>query len=271
MEGIQWRQKKEEEPTESCHHKNYFSKRSRGKGQKAGKPVTETSEPMWEPFCDFQDITHIVIGKSRVSINCQDNRCLEILLPSYEEALSFVSLVDGYFRLTTDANHYLCHEVAPPRLVMSIVNGIHGPLQEQYVVQKLKREEQEDGLYIVRWSAFNFARLIMTVKGTNQNKGLIYRQFRIDKVDDIYTLEQWDRVFSGVKELTDNLRGCTLRSGQEAFHVKQCVLPKSGEVSNLTICRKEKNSKENTLSRSLNLSQLSFHQIRKNEITQVCA
>ena len=35
---------------------------------------------------------------------------------------------DGYFRLTADSNHYLCHEVAPPRLVMSIQDGIHGPL-----------------------------------------------------------------------------------------------------------------------------------------------
>ncbi|XP_056426552.1 non-receptor tyrosine-protein kinase TYK2 isoform X2 [Hyla sarda] len=266
MEGIQWRQKKEEEPTESSHHRNYFSKRSR-KGQKAAKPATETIEPVWVPFCDFQDITHIVISKNRVSINCQDNRCLEIVLPSYEEALSFVSLVDGYFRLTTDANHYLCREVAPPRLVMSVLHGIHGPLQEQYVVQKLRREEQEDGVYIVRWSAFNFNRLIMTVKGASQNKGFSYRQFRIDKVDNIYTLEQWDRGFSSVKELTENLRGCALRSGQEVFHVKQCVLPKSG-VSNLTICRKGKNSKESALSCNLNLSQLSFHQIRKNEITQ---
>ncbi|XP_075715083.1 non-receptor tyrosine-protein kinase TYK2 [Rhinoderma darwinii] len=268
MDGIQWREKKEEEPIESGHLRNYFSKKSRGKGQKAGKPVTETNEHKWEHFCDFQDITHIVASKSRVSINCQDNRCLEIVLPSYEEALSFVSLVDGYFRLTTDSNHYLCHEVAPPRLVMSAVDGIHGPIQEKYVVQKLKREGPEDGLYIIRWSAFNFNRLIMTVKGTNQNNGFNYRQFRIDKVDNLYTLEQWDRGFPSIKGLTDNLRGCTLKSGQEVFHVKQCVLPKSGEISNLTICRKVKNSKENALSRSLNVSQVSFHQIRKNEIKQ---
>lgn len=51
------------------------------------------------------------------------------MLPSPEVALSLVSLVDGYFRLTADASHYLCHEVAPPRLVMSILHGIHGPMQ----------------------------------------------------------------------------------------------------------------------------------------------
>lgn len=53
----------------------------------------------------------------------------ELVLPSHETALSLVSPVDGYFRLTADSSHYLCHEVAPPRLVMSVLNGIHGPMQ----------------------------------------------------------------------------------------------------------------------------------------------
>lgn len=52
----------------------------------------------------------------------------ELTLPSRAAALSLVSLVDGYFRLTVDSNHYLCHDVAPPRLVMSVQDGIHGPL-----------------------------------------------------------------------------------------------------------------------------------------------
>ena len=51
-----------------------------------------------------------------------------LCLHSRAEALSFVALVDGYFRLTADSSHYLCHEVAPPRLLTSIQKGIHGPL-----------------------------------------------------------------------------------------------------------------------------------------------
>ncbi|CAH2273112.1 non-receptor tyrosine- kinase TYK2 [Pelobates cultripes] len=267
MDGIQWMTSKEEENTENVVQKNYFSKK-KIKGQKMAKASQERTSPKWEQFCDFQDITHIVISRSRVSVNCQDNRCLEIVLPSYEQALSFVSLVDGYFRLTTDSNHYLCHEVAPPRLVMSVTNGIHGPLHEQYVALKLKREEQEDGLYIIRWSSFSFNKMIMTVKSTSQNKGLSYKQFRIEKTSDSYILEGWDRGFPSVKELTENLRGFTLKSGEETFTVKKCILPKSGEISNLTICRRGRNSKGSKVSRNLNLSQLSFHQIRKHEILQ---
>ncbi|KAG8441323.1 hypothetical protein GDO86_006888, partial [Hymenochirus boettgeri] len=270
IEGILWRVHKEEENAEPLGQKQYFSKKSWVKGQKSSKPLQclEKKEAKWVPFCDFQDITHIVISKSRVSVNCQDNRCLEIVLPSYEEALSFVSLVDGYFRLTTDANHFLCHEVAPPRLVTSVDNGIHGPLQEQYVAQRLKREEQEEGLYIIRWSAFSFSTIIMAVKCSNQCNGFNYKQFRIERKNDLYSLEDWDRAFGSVKELMESLRGCTLRSGKDTFSVKKCILPKSGEVSNLTISRKRKDSRESAVSKSLNLSQLSFHQIRKNEILQ---
>lgn len=52
----------------------------------------------------------------------------ELEFPSLSEALSFVSLIDGYYRLTTDAHHYLCKEVAPPRLVEAIASHCHGPV-----------------------------------------------------------------------------------------------------------------------------------------------
>ena len=44
------------------------------------------------------------------------------------EALSFVALIDGFFRLTVDAHHYLCTEVAPPSVVQNLQSGCHGPI-----------------------------------------------------------------------------------------------------------------------------------------------
>ncbi|NXJ72652.1 TYK2 kinase, partial [Rostratula benghalensis] len=254
----------------------YFGRKGRNKELELKGPTQpgEWKEAKWVHFCDFREITHIVVRDCRVSINRQDNKCLEVLLPSPESALSLVSLVDGYFRLTADSSHYLCHQVAPPRLLMSILNGIHGPMQEEFVFAKLRREEveeEEEGLYIIRWSVLDFNRMILSVvkRSHQQAPGvqgpLKYRQFRIQKKGNSFVLEGWDREFSTLRDLLEVLKGCTLKSGDESFTVKRCCLPKPGEISDLLIARKAKDSAKPIL----NLTQLSFHQIRKNEITQV--
>ncbi|NXA56936.1 JAK3 kinase, partial [Nothocercus julius] len=114
-------------------------------------------------FCDFPDIADIGIkqasrdgspaGSRVVTLTRTDNRVLvsarrgsggsrgrgagsaqpvppqELEFPSLREALSFVALVDGYYRLTADAQHYFCKEVAPPRLLEDLENGCHGPIR----------------------------------------------------------------------------------------------------------------------------------------------
>ncbi|NWR25603.1 TYK2 kinase, partial [Emberiza fucata] len=280
--------------TESLSQCGYFGRKSRNKEPEA--PPAERSEPPWCHFCDFREITHVVVKDCRISIHRQDNKCLEVLLPCPSSALALVSLVDGYFRLTADSSHYLCHDVAPPRLLLSIHNGIHGPMQEEFVFAKLRREEPEEGLYILRWSVLDFNRMILSVlKRSHQQApgtpgAFKFRQFRIQKKGDSFVLEGWEREFPSLRELLDVLKGCTLRSGEENFTVKRCCPPKPGgrdrdhprdreradpgahgapippaaEISDLLITRKAKDNGKQIL----NLTQLSFHQIRKNEITQ---
>ncbi|KAK2494315.1 hypothetical protein MC885_019810 [Smutsia gigantea] len=98
------------------HHAGPFGKKA--KAQEVGnQPADRPQEAPWTDFCDFGDITHVVLKERH-----------KLTLPSRAAALSLVSLVVGSFRLTADSSHYLCHEVAPPGLVMNIQDGIHGPL-----------------------------------------------------------------------------------------------------------------------------------------------
>lgn len=62
----------------------------------------------------------------------------EMRMASRAEALSFAALVDGYFRLTVDAHHYLCTEVAPASVVRNINNSCHGPIWYALAVFLLK-------------------------------------------------------------------------------------------------------------------------------------
>lgn len=52
----------------------------------------------------------------------------EAEFPGLPEALSFVALIDGYFRLTCDSRHFFCKEVAPPRLLEEVAEMCHGPI-----------------------------------------------------------------------------------------------------------------------------------------------
>ncbi|XP_024412781.2 non-receptor tyrosine-protein kinase TYK2 isoform X1 [Desmodus rotundus] len=261
--GIQWRPVKTEGPDRSRSPRAGLSGK-KAKAQELGdQPVDRPQEAPWAYFCDFQDITHVVLREHHASIHCQD-KCLELTLPSRAIALSLVSLVDGYFRLTADSNHYLCHEVAPPRLVMSIQDGIHGPLLEPYVLAKL---QPEGGLYLIHWSTSHFNRLILTVAQRDQAPGmqcLRLRKFPIELSAGAFSLESWDRSFPSVRELRAALQGCSLQAGDNCFSLRHCCLPRPGEISNLTITRGPRAS-----TRSLNLSQLSFHRICQDDITQL--
>ncbi|NWX49877.1 JAK3 kinase, partial [Steatornis caripensis] len=94
-------------------------------------------------FCDFPDIADISIKQASrdggpvenrvVTLTKTDNRVLEVEFPTLREARSFVALIDGYYRLTADAHHYFCKEVAPPRLLEDVENQCHGPIRWSFL------------------------------------------------------------------------------------------------------------------------------------------
>ncbi|XP_008576232.1 PREDICTED: non-receptor tyrosine-protein kinase TYK2 [Galeopterus variegatus] len=266
--GIQWRAVKAEGSSAGSGTSRSPQATLSGKKAKAheasDQPADRPQEPPWAYFCDFQDITHMVLKECHVSVHRQDNKCLELSLPSRATALSFVALVDGYFRLTADSSHYLCHEVAPPRLVMSIQEGIHGPLLEPFVRAKLQLEE---GLFLIHWSTSHLYRLILTVAQRDQAPSACswrLRKFPITQQAGAFVLEGWGRAFASVHELRAALQGCSLRAGDDCFSLRRCCLPRPGEISNLIVMRGPRAS-----TRPLNLNQLSFHRIRQEEITQL--
>ena len=70
----------------------------------------------------------LILGKGWVPFLLQSSPAQEAEFPGLPEALSFVALVDGYFRLICDSRHYFCKEVAPPRLLEEEAELCHGPI-----------------------------------------------------------------------------------------------------------------------------------------------
>uniref|UniRef100_A0A8C5GRA0 Tyrosine-protein kinase n=1 Tax=Gouania willdenowi TaxID=441366 RepID=A0A8C5GRA0_GOUWI len=158
--GVSWRIK----PPTVAREKNKSKKNKQDTKKKNDKKETNDG---WVVFCDFYEITHTVIKEATVTIYRQDNKKMEMRMASRPEALSFVALVDGYFRLTVDAHHYLCKEVAPASVVHNIENGCHGPICTEYAIHKLRQEGNDEGTYVLRWCSTNYQYIIITVVCTD--------------------------------------------------------------------------------------------------------
>uniref|UniRef100_A0A8C7J302 non-specific protein-tyrosine kinase n=1 Tax=Oncorhynchus kisutch TaxID=8019 RepID=A0A8C7J302_ONCKI len=108
---------------------------------------------------------HCYIGHSPSSFVVTLFLPQELGLGFHAEALSFAALIDGYFRLTVDAHHFLCTDVAPPSVVRNLQEGCHGPISMDYTSHKLRQEGEEEGMYVLRWSCINYDHILLTVTG----------------------------------------------------------------------------------------------------------
>ncbi|XP_015227583.1 PREDICTED: non-receptor tyrosine-protein kinase TYK2 [Cyprinodon variegatus] len=263
IKGIQWRILKTQKAEDNSYHRSGYA------NMKTPKQTPSNPPDKWTSFCDFREITHIAITEANVFISTQNNHCMEVQMNSSQEARSFISLVDGYYRLTADAHHYLCHEVAPPRVVLSEANLLHGPMHDDFVLHKLKKEAGEEGTFLVRWSALDYHRIILAVLNRSENGSKTsHKQFRIQQKKSVFCMEGWDKEFPTVKELTDSLKTYVLKSGSDSFTVRKCCLPRQAEISNLLVRRQGIDQRTQSDCFPLNVTELRFHQIKDKEIKQ---
>ncbi|KAL4617367.1 tyrosine-protein kinase JAK2-like [Arapaima gigas] len=230
-----------------------------------------------QTYCDFPEVIDINIKQANkdgsiesriVTINKQDTKMLELEFRSLSEALSFVSLIDGYYRLTADAHHYLCKEVAPPRLLEAIYSYCHGPISMEFAVSKLRRLGNQQGLYILRCSPKDFNKYFLSF-AVGSDKTVAHKHCQIVKTPTHeYNLSGAKRSFSCLRELLHCYQKETVRSDEYIFQFTKCCPPKAKEKSNLLVCRSNQGS-DVPLSPSLqrhNISQMVFHKIRKEDL-----
>uniref|UniRef100_A0A8C7IG97 Tyrosine-protein kinase n=1 Tax=Oncorhynchus kisutch TaxID=8019 RepID=A0A8C7IG97_ONCKI len=234
------------------------------------------SSDTWTSFCDFPEISHITITGANVSIIKQDNFSMEVQMNSSLEALSFVSLLDGYFRLTADAHHYLCHEVAPPRVVLSATNGLHGPMNDDFVLQRLRKEAVEEGAFLVRWSVLDYHRIILAVLNKSQVNVPPHQALK-DEEHGKCRVRKYEKQYNVIRSY---IFGCMCVSLLASYRmdklqftsssgsciVVQCFLWKAGTGSSPVSRSSPTCVQPNSV--ALCLTQLRFHQIKDKEITQ---
>ncbi|XP_075380055.1 tyrosine-protein kinase JAK3 [Mycteria americana] len=230
-------------------------------------------------FCDFPDIADISIKQvSRegnpvenriVTLTKTDNRALEVEFPTLQQACSFVALVDGYYRLTADAHHYFCKEVAPPRLLEDVENQCHGPISSEFATNKLKVAGSRPGLYLLRRSPQDFDSYLLTVCAETRS-GQDYKRCLIRRDEDgNFWLSGVARRFCSLRELLGTYGRCGLQAEGARMRPAACCPPLPKEKSNLLIVRSgcpRPPGSPAAPRRSLN--QMMFHKIDPQSLTR---
>ncbi|XP_063066831.1 tyrosine-protein kinase JAK2a isoform X2 [Engraulis encrasicolus] len=234
-------------------------------------------EEEFQTYCDFPGVIDISVKQASkdgsnesciVTINRQDNQTLELEFKSLEEALSFVSLIDGYYRLVTDASHYLCKEVAPPRLLEAIQSYCHGPISMDCAINRLRRCGNHKGLYILRCSPKDYNKFFLSfIVGY---EGMVeYKHCQIVRLaSGEFNLSGAKRSFGSLRELLHHYQKEALRSDGLIFQLNKCCPPRSQDKTNLLVCRSNQGLAM-PLSPSLakhSISQMVFHKIRKEDL-----
>ncbi|XP_070817587.1 tyrosine-protein kinase JAK2 isoform X1 [Chaetodon trifascialis] len=236
-----------------------------------------TDDAQWQTFCDFKDIIDISIKRAcheqvpqdsrMVTITRKDDRCLEAKFQSLKEALSFVSLVDGYFRLTTDSSHYFCQDIAPPSILEGIKNHCHGPITSEFAVNKLKKSGFKGGTFLLRQSPKNYDNFFLTVC-VQTPLGLDYKDCLIIK-NEKYSLPGVHKSFSSLRELTSYYQHNKLLLAEVPVKLARCCPPRPQELTNLIIIRNNSSVEEQgspTAERN-KFSHIQFHMIKYEDLT----
>ncbi|NWY24286.1 JAK2 kinase, partial [Pheucticus melanocephalus] len=231
-----------------------------------------------QTYCDFPDIIDVSIkqasqeGSSErriVTIHKQDSKNLEAEFQSLREALSFVSLIDGYYRLTADAHHYLCKEVAPPSVLENIQSNCHGPIFMDFAISKLKKAGNQTGFYVLRCSPKDFKKYFLTF-AIERDSTTDYKHCLITKNENgEYNLSGTKRSFSNLKDLLTCYQTETVRSDSIIFQFIKCCPPKPKDKSNLLVFRSNSVSdvpSSPMLQRHNNVNQMVFHKIRNEDL-----
>uniref|UniRef100_A0A8C5DJ43 Tyrosine-protein kinase n=1 Tax=Gouania willdenowi TaxID=441366 RepID=A0A8C5DJ43_GOUWI len=203
------------------------------------------TQSQWRTFCDFSEIIDISIKRVShekvlqdnriVTITRKDDRCMEAMFQSLKEAISFVSLVDGYFRLTTDSSHFFCQDIAPPSLLEGLENHYHGPIISEFAVNKLKKSGHKGGAFVLRQSPKTYNNFFLTVC-IQTPLGLDYKDCRIIK-NGPYSIPGVKKTFSSLKCLTSYYQHNKLLLADVPVKLGHCCPPRPKELTNLIIMR----------------------------------
>lgn len=196
----------------------------------------------WNHLCSIEDLCCISLHKDEgtAEVSRRTGIPLYITFASNNSMVSFVTLVDGYYRLAVKWTFNLCRDFLTPSLHTLHLLKCHGPVGGKFAYAKLEQKrDNKPGCFILRecelfynvyyMDVCNEVRKIVTYKVEHRGEGHFW--FSADS-----------RTYESLQELI-----LKHRSESSSVPLLECIPPSEYDETNLLLCRilhKNSRSKE---------------------------
>lgn len=220
-----------------------------------GIQIKPDGKKEWTHLCSIEDLCYIAVkSDNTVEISRKNGIPSHMKFPLISIMISFVSLLDGYYRLMANWTFNLCKEVRTPSLHRLQTINCHGPVGKEFSYNKLKeKRENNPGCFLLRESETEYDVYYIDVcceKSTKDKQKSKTKSYKIKQEHS----ETGEGVRTSVFILTHD--GSSYSSMQDLIKIhrsegseiclKECLPPSEFETSWLLLCKKDLLSSEET-------------------------
>lgn len=146
---------------------------------------------------------------------------------------SFISHLDGYYRLTCKWTFNICKDAPTPSLQKLYLMKCHGPVGGEFAYAKLEeKRSNRTGCFIIRESESKYNLYFIDVCMKDNSKPKTYKLEKISNEEYIFN-DDLTR-YRTVQQLMD-----TYNKPNEAIFLHECLPPSEFDQSQLLLCKKE--------------------------------
>ncbi|CAB3370613.1 Hypothetical predicted protein [Cloeon dipterum] len=187
----------------------------------------------WKVLCSIDELCFISAREDNVSVEMSRRNGIPIHLQFLSRPImySFVSLLDGYFRLLSKWTFNLCMDMYTPSLVRLQAIKCHGPVGGNFSYAKLQEKRDcKPGCYILRESEkqYEVYFLDVCVKGRSKPK-----TFKIQKTNSGQFAFQYDN--QNYPNILDII--IKYKNAQGELRLEECIPPSEFDQSQLLLCQ----------------------------------
>lgn len=195
----------------------------------------DSKDSEWTHFCSICDIGFISLDSKNktVEISRTNGVPFSFTFKHDLQMKSFVSLLDGYYRLSVKWSFNICKDISSPSLAKLRKHKTHGPVDHEFVLNKFKEKANDTiGAYILRESTSKYDEYRLDVFVGHE----LFETFRLRVTNSQVVVDSINRYFESHSDLIKNFS--FFMSDEREVTLTHCVTPSEHDLpSNLMLSR----------------------------------